>query len=717
MSLRAKDQSLVSIFPDFPRAKRILKVNSSRENYDRSIWVRSLQGLANRKEPHVWVHCAGEAEDHWFSFITEKYGIPQCGELSELEFLKEYAGLCRGYIVYDNKDVIQTQNIAITLCGLEACLPVSPEEERFAAEAGLEKIDDLRGKFADDREASFWAVENLWPRCNRRMIANLCIHRPTWYASAHDLEDYIVYNRIFCIDLPRTRAFKWSRDLYRKMMETAEAPGVMLNWHCVWEQEKEYVYEAAREGFFVLCSVETPNLTFHGAVGDPEKSYAGTQPLPPKEKCAADPNKVYVCFYNSDGDATWAMASLHSLNWLNPNRGSFKFGWGFLPLMCRIMPDMMEYYHDTKRPDDCFWGPSSGAGYTYSWAWPDDLAVKYLSDSRALLDQSGQNGCNMVNWFLQDCWREKPDAAAVAREQEILGTENCPGLVCGLGGSPYAISYPKGRVPKLHSVHIANVGADNIGDIIRFSKECPTRPAFMFLFAQISTGIFKQIESELPRLKDHPEIEMLSMDEFFVTLQDAVERGLVGDELYEKTEAMAETWLKVPAAHRLPLYVSLAEEMCDAVADEPENRLRRFSESGYTDLVSREIESVAKDRKRFTECFKMRSGAFMDQEADIIFYSLFTVAWGIVRSGIEALGVYANDRRQCIDDFERLCGGITDTGAMREIFDRWDAWEELGSPSVEESSRLCGAVLDSARKLNDALGDDSEFHKWPPKSI
>lgn len=107
----------------------------------------------------------------------------------------------------------------------------------------------------------------------------------------------------------------------------------------------------------------------------------------------------------------------------------------------------------------------------------------------------------------------------------------------------------------------------------------------------------------------------------------------------------------------------------------------------------------------------------MDQEADIIFYSLFTVAWGIVRSGIEALGVYANDRRQCIDDFERLCGGITDTGAMREIFDRWDAWEELGSPSVEESSRLCGAVLDSARKLNDALGDDSEFHKWPPKSI
>ncbi|MBR4941733.1 MAG: hypothetical protein IKZ19_07025, partial [Clostridia bacterium] len=442
-----------------------------------------------------------------------------------------------------------------------------------------------------------------------------------------------------------------------------------------------------------------------------------TQTLPSRESCVADPNKVYVCFYNSDGDATWAMASLHSLNWLNPNRGSFKFGWGFLPLTCKMMPAVMEYYHASKRPDDCFWGPSSGAGYTYSWAWPEDLAEHYLRESRRLLDQSGQNGCNMVNWFLQDYWREREDSAAVAREQEILGTETCPGLVCGLGGSPYAVSYPNGKVPKLHSVHIANVGANNIQDIIKFSRECPTRPAFMFLFAQIEPGIFEQIESELPLLEDHPEIEILSMDEFFLTLQDASAKGLVNDELYGKTEELAKTWLKAPASHRLPLYVSTTEELLDTLLDEPEARARRLSDAGYTDLVSKEIESVAKNRKMFTDCYKDRPVYEPDQEADVVFYSLFTVAWGVVRSAIESLGVYGNHRNQCIEDYKRLCSEISDTSALERIFEVWDKWEENGSPSFDESLELARKLVEETKKLDEALGDSSEFTAWPPKAI
>ena len=34
---------------------------------------------------------------------------------------------------------------------------------------------------------------------------------------------------------------------------------------------------------------------------------ASYKPIPPAESCEADPDKVYVCFYNSDGDATWAI--------------------------------------------------------------------------------------------------------------------------------------------------------------------------------------------------------------------------------------------------------------------------------------------------------------------------------------------------------------------------------------------------------------------------
>lgn len=715
MSLRAKDASITSIFPDLPRAKRLVKVNLTSDEFDHSVWVRALQGLANRREVHVWVAAGQPWDEHWFRYYTEKLGIPFEKELTEAQFLAEYGSCAKGYVIYDPDTVVMTRNIAITMAGLEDLLPVTPEDAPLLAAAGLPMADDLRGRFADNREAAYWAVENLWPRCNKRIIANLCVHKPIWYASSGHLVDYLVYNKVFCCDLPRNRAFRWSRDLFRKMMETAEAPGVVLNWHCVWEQEKEYVAEAAKQGFFVLCSTASPNMTVHGAVGDVNASY--TQPLPKKEDCVADPNKVYVCLYNSDGDATWAMSNLHSMNWLNPKRGSFKFGWGFLPLMMKIMPGAMQFYQETKLPDDCFWGPSSGAGYTYSWAWPEDLVEKYLTDSRELLDRSGQNGCNMVNWFLQDYWREREDEPAVRREQRILGTDKCPGLVCGLGGNPYAKSYPTGQVPKLHSVHIANVGAENIKDIIRFTEECPTRPAFMFLFAQINDGIFAQIESELPLLKDHPEICILSMDEFFLTLQDAVKRGLVTEEMYEKNDQLAETWIKTPSRHRLPLYVDLTEELLDTVLDTPENCAKRISDAGYTELVSCEIEGPAINREKFTKFYVNRPVYEPDQENDVLFYCLFTVAWGVVRGGIESKGIYANERMATIAAFERECSGIADPAPFREIFDRWDKWDTVGSPDKARIVELCRAVCAETKKLSAALGDESKFTKWPPKAI
>ena len=167
----------------------------------------------------------------------------------------------------------------------------------------------------------------------------------------------------------------------------------------------------------------------------------------------------------------------------------------------------------------------------------------------------------------------------------------------------------------------------------------------------------------------------------------------------------------------MPLYVSTTEELVDTLNDTPANRAVRLSDGGYTDLVSKEIESVARDRKMFTDCYKNRPVYEADQEADVVFYSLFTVAWGVVRSAIESLGVYGNHRKQCIEDFVRLCGDITDTSAFEKIFETWDKWEEEGSPSFEESKALALKVYEETKKLDKALGDSSEFTAWPPKAI
>lgn len=719
---------LTDVFPPIPKVKRLLvtKPNVADEGVDFWIWFRSLQGLVNRREPHLYVLTEprvgrsgkphGLYENHWLDYYTETFGLPTEEENDVDALIERYKALVSGYVLYDNVDNIQTQNIAITRCGLEGLLPISPDQEKWMTRHGIPKRDDLHGRFKDEWDAAEWAIDNLWPHTWKKIHGNFCIHRPNWYALGHALEDFIVYHKSLALDLPAVRTHRRSLMLYRKMMEQADPPGVKMNWHCAWEQEKEYVIEAARYGYYVLCSTGTPNLTIHGGVGDPTKSYV--QPLPPRNACVAKRDKVYVCFYNSDGDATWAMNNLHSGNWLAEQRGKFKFGWGFLPLMVKLMPGMLQYYHETKTPNDCFWGPSSGAAYTYSHAWPKHLVDMYLRETRQLLDQSGQNGCNMVNWNLQDWWREVEDEQAVLREQTILGPK-APGLVCGLGGSPYARNYPLGPIPKLHSVHIANVGRDNANDIVKFSRECPTRPLFMFLFAQISVGIWAQIESELDEYKKHPELEILSMDEFFLTLQDAVKKGWVKDQLYERTDALAETWLRSPGRHRLPLSERLCEELLEVLKAPVAERRRRVGDAAWTQLVSGEAEGNAGDRERFLTYFKGRKPPSDAEEADTMFYIAFTVAWHVARNAIEANGIYGNHRTQTLNDFRRTCGQLVDVKPFEKFFAAWEVWEELGSPDLATTTKWMEGVADAAHLLRNEFGpkEGETFTNWPPKTI
>jgi hypothetical protein len=714
------------ILPNIPRVKRLVTLTpeATAADIDFWIWLRSLQGLVNRNEPHLYLLCAGGEErrgrhiplyeDHWLAYYSQTYTIPDQSLPDTDALLDQYKSFAEGYVVFDNRDVIQTQNLAITRCGLEGLLPVAPEEEDWMVRHGIPKRDDLRGRFKSDTAAAAWAIENLWPQCNRRLFANFCIHRPLWYAMCHTLEDFIVYHQGMALDLPLSRQSRETQRLYRKMLDSADPPGIQMNWHCVKDQEKEYIAEAAERGFFSLCSVSTPNLTIHGGVGDTAAGYR--QPLPEPDECRAEAGKIYVCLYVSDGDATWAMNDLHSSNWLAPERGQFKMGWGLLPLMVQLTPGMLRYYYQTKTANDNFWGPSSGVGYTYSHRWPESLVDDYLRETCRLLDQSGQNGVNMVNWYLRDWWREVEDEPAIAREQEALKSKL--GMVCGLGGSPYARSYVDGPIPKVHSVHIANVGRDNVGEIVKFSEECPTRPLFMFLFAQIAEGVFGHMASEMEGLAAHDHIELLSMDEFFLTLRDAQESGLVGETLYEQTDALNETWNKAPGRHRLPICERLAQELQRVAHADSEERRRLLAESGWIELVSKEIEHVATDREAFHATFPGMAPIPTEEESDTLFYVTFTFAWTLIRSAIEAQGIYPNHRVQCLEDFERTCGGWVDTTAVQAIFDAWEHWERQ-APAIEQTVAWCDAMADVAPIILDRLGPDEteEYTGWPPRTI
>lgn len=719
---------LVDIFPQSKTVDRLVVVEPDVEAQplDFWVWMRSLQGLVNREEPHLYLirdykksekrSNRANHEYHWVDYYGSEFGIPHT-ELDSIDTLiEQYKGHVDGYVLTDNVHVLQTVNIGITLAGLDGVLPVSLDQEAWMTRHGIPKRDDLTGRWTNNWDAAEWAVNTLWPRCYQRIFGNFCIHRGHWFAHSHEPVDYIVAHRGFALDLPCSRQRRRVLDLYRRMLREGDAPGVQMNWHCAYDQEKEYVAEAAKLGYMTLQTMFMPNLTVHAGVGDPEERH--TQPMPEPSECVADRESIYVCFYNSDGDAASVQHSLQNGNWNAGKRGSFKFGWGILPLTARLMPAMVRYFYQTRTENDCFFGPSSGAAYTYSHMWPEGLAEWYLKESRELLDQTGQHGCNMVNWNLWDWWREVEDDDAVRREQEILGA---PGLVCGLGGSPYAQSYPDETAPKVHAVGIANVGRENIAEVLQFAETCPTRPLFMFLFAQISTGIWEQVASEMPLLAEHPEIKVVSMDEFLLTLADAKRRGLISDTLYDTNDEMAEQWLKRTGRHRLPIGEKVTEELSRISHEDPAERRRHLSEAGWTDLVSRELEGVAGNRERFLTYFKDRLPAFTgDEEPDALFYTVFMVSWHIVRACITSQGIYANHRDQCLQDFVRTCSDQCDTKLFEDVFDAWARWEDGYTPPLEQSIAWADALAVETRKLRDALGpDESEdaFASWPPRTI
>jgi hypothetical protein len=67
--------------------------------------------------------------------------------------------------------------------------------------------------------------------------------------------------------------------------------------------------------------------------------------------------------------------------------------------------------------------------------------------------------------------------------------------------------------------------------------------------------------------------------------------------------------LKAPGRNRLPLYEKLTGELARAATAAPKERRRVLGQAGWTQLVSAEIEHVARDRDLFLRYFECAHAA------------------------------------------------------------------------------------------------------------
>jgi len=663
-----------TIFPKFSKTTKLDVINPTPLPHDARLALSALQGLVNAIEPRVYQAC-GPADEHWLRYYREKFGVESRRVRNPMHLFEIHKAIPKGTVVYDPA-VPDTRNLATTIAGLEGLIPATDRLQAELQRHGLTVKDDLRGRFKDRISAYEWAKSELLPRCNKRILGSLCVgNRSHWLENRTELVDYLVANRSFVFHLSSARRDREESKLFDSILETAKGPGVLMGWHCVRDQEKEYVARAARKGFFVLCSPQSPNLTVHGGIPRSRRRYVQRKPRPPKQL----EKKVYLALYMTDGDAIWAMGSLQSGNWLSKRRGTFPFNWGLLPLMFEIMPGVLEYYYETATENDYFVCPSSGAAYTYSFLHDD----WYLHYSKHYIDLSGQSVVNMVNWDTNFWWREVEEPWAIYREKRLLKPI---GLVCGLGGSVYARSYPSGT-PKVHSAIVLNNGEDCAGRIRKMAEAMKERPLFIFAFVQISPGVYDHLAKNLRGLPS--DVELVHMDAFMLGLRKALKEGFVGEDLYPSKAALADSTLREPGRRDRAAAARLLAQL-GRVAEMPEPEMAREINLGnWHNLASREPAHVEAE----AESWRRASQGYLDYDtpnlADALGYNLFYAAWAYVRACLNAAGRYANHMDSCLDEYLSLFPQ-RDNRVLEQIWEMWHNWE-AHPPTLE-------AVRDMARR-------------------
>ncbi|MBN1342371.1 MAG: hypothetical protein JXQ73_06810 [Phycisphaerae bacterium] len=321
----------------------------------------SLQGLANRAEPRVYLLPRDEGPEHHWVRWYEDYGLR--GKPVPLDqAVASHAGCAKGFIVYDPKQP-DTVNVAMCLAGTEDAIVCPPSRVRRLTDLGLKCIDDLTGRWPDKLTAYRWAVDNVMKRCDGSVLANY-EHGKT--VGPRPTMDFLVARRGFCMGLTVNEAdFPVEAALWHRVQSDAPDHAMMLGWHTGSDSEATHVYFGSRHNVWVYCAGAW-NMSFHQHVR-PHKAYAQSH----AESAVCDPSSRYVAITLSDGDSWHSMADVQKKFWLHPRRGEVPIGWEVAPIFATVGPAILEYYFASRAENDYLVCGPSGIGYNYLSGFAD----------------------------------------------------------------------------------------------------------------------------------------------------------------------------------------------------------------------------------------------------------------------------------------------------------------------------------------------------------
>lgn len=627
--------------------------------------LASFQGLINRIDTRIY-YVKNEEDLFWLDYYQKDFDIPNEKVASINDLLKLFSNEIEGYISYDAENP-HAINIASTIGSIKNLLPVSTDQEALMQEIGLKKLDEVKDDGADRIALYQDAMKNLLPQCNQQMLAALCVHHPHWPTTTVQNRDYIMAHNIFSFDLSSSERDKSDYNLVREIYENVDEGAIIMGWHCVRDKEHEAIGLSSEFGHLGMCSLHTPNLTVHSSIPLPEGQIFKQRSID-KQKLEVE-DKVYVAYMATDGDATWFMYNHMTHDWADPERGNFKYNWGFLPLAFDLMPGTVKYYMQNMQEADYFVAGPAGATYTYPYLHPDPS--KFLKITDDYMNRCGLTTVHMTNWNDRDWWQEVELPGFYDQLQTHL--PNSIGFVRGMGESAFEEHELGQGKPYIFCGEGIHRGDDVYQVMKDFIDANSQRPLFIYNLVNHSVPM-GDVKKAMDKFSPD-EVEAVHLDELLMMADKAFDEGKITSELYPDKTGIKKILSKDAKKAWLGFYKELEELTNECTG----------SENDFINHIAKKPVGVE----------PIVPGDHL----------AFTTIWNsmtLVKLSLESKGHYVNHKPSALQEFLKEFSDIEDVGVIAELHEIWNTWHQE-NPNYDEAKMLTTRLMHVASQIDKTI--------------
>ncbi|MDI1336865.1 MAG: GxGYxYP family putative glycoside hydrolase [Lacunisphaera sp.] len=470
----------------------------------------SLQGLANRDEPRVYL----EYPKSWqweivrplIGFLEKRHGVKfDRLKLDDAEAaLALYAKYAKGVVVWD-KQVRSSLIVAFTIAGVEDLVVVTEDQLALAAAHGLRPVVDLRGRFTGqpDHVIYQWAYDNYWARCSRDYYVVMGGHAGAEMQPG--VADFGIRQRAFFTDLSANPKHPEELALLKKILSQQHPASIVLGWHSYGKDtEGQHTTLVGNYGLIMEGLHNLPNVSFTSQIPlTPGFKFTNNHHLAPDAKLTAE-KKVYVCAVATDAMGIGA--------WTKPGRGKIPYTWQVLMNWAWLNPPALQFFYEDKSPNDYFIGGLSGPGYMYPKAIPPDKFAALAAIGRPLMQQLDLRILEIMDYSEGNRHVGNTDLPKELVDRYYAQYPDALGFINGYGtartfdlrdGKPF-LSYD-------YYLSIERPVEEAAADLEELIQLNPTRPYFLLMHVRESNSVEK-VAAILGRLSEA--VEVVPLDVF-----------------------------------------------------------------------------------------------------------------------------------------------------------------------------------------------------------